>query len=154
MCRRRLRRSIGCVNACPGQRQAGADVRVRVVVIVEDDASMRVALERLLRASGFGLQSYANAGAALAAQDLRGVDGLVIDLALPDLSGFELVDRLRERGVTAPAVLITAHDTARVRAEILRRGIHGFLAKPFAGSALVRALEDVMAAGRRVPPRR
>jgi FixJ family two-component response regulator len=116
-----------------------------VVILVEDDAGLRSALERVLRASGFEAQSYANAEAALADHRLEWADCLVVDLNLPAMSGLDLVDRMRQHGVTVPTVLITAHDEPRVRDEIRRRGIQHFLAKPFLGSALVRLLDSVIA---------
>ena len=116
-----------------------------VVILVEDDAGLRGALERVLRASGFEAQSYASAEAALADHRLECADCLVVDLNLPAMSGLDLVDRVRQHGVTAPTVLITAHDEPRVRDEVKRRGIQHLLAKPFLGSALVRLLDGVIA---------
>lgn len=118
-----------------------------MVILVEDDEGLRGALGRVLRASGFEAQAYASAEAALADRDLDWPDGLVVDLNLPAMSGLDLVDRLRQRGVKAPAVVITANDGARVRAEVRRRGIEHLLAKPFLGSALVGLL-DTMLGGR------
>lgn len=115
-----------------------------VVILVEDDAGLRSAVERVLRAAGFEAQSYASAEAALADHRLQWADCLVVDLNLPAMSGLDLVDRVRQHGVTVPTVLITAHDEPRVRDEIKRRGIQHFLAKPFLGSALVRLLDSVI----------
>ena len=116
-----------------------------VVILVEDDAGLRGALERVLRASGFEAQSYASAEAALADRRLAWADCLVVDLNLPAMSGLDLVDRVRQHGVAVPTVLITAHDEPRVRDEVKSRGIEHFLAKPFLGSALVRLLDSVIA---------
>ena len=116
-----------------------------VVILVEDDAGLRGALERVLRASGFEAQSYASAEAALADHRLEWADCLVVDLNLPAMSGLDLVDRVRQHGVAVPTVLITAHDEPRVRDEVKSRGIEHFLAKPFLGSALVRLLDSVIA---------
>jgi FixJ family two-component response regulator len=71
-----------------------------------------------------------------------------VDLNLPAMSGLELIYRLRERGVTAPAVAISAQDEAKVRLVACRRGIEHFLPKPFLGSALVRAADGALAEGR------
>jgi two-component system, LuxR family, response regulator FixJ len=81
----------------------------------------------------------------LADSDLDWPDCLVVDLNLPAMSGLDLVDRLRQRGVTAPAVMISAQDEARVRDELRRRGIRHFLPKPFLGSALVRTVDAALA---------
>jgi FixJ family two-component response regulator len=121
----------------------------RVVLLVEDDEGLRAALVRLLSAQLFETKAFASAEAALADRDLDWPDCLVIDLNLPALSGLDLVERLRQRGVTAPAVAITANDEARVRDEVRRRGVEHFLAKPFLGSALIALLEQIV--GRQQP---
>jgi len=116
-----------------------------VVLLVEDDAGLRGALKRVLHASGFETRVYAGAETALADPALDWPDCLVVDLNLPAMSGLDFIDRLRQRGMTAPAVVITAHDEARVREEVRRRGVGNFLAKPFLGSALVRLLDAMLA---------
>lgn len=114
------------------------------MILVEDDDGLRGALERVLRASGYEACAFASAEAVLAEGGARRPDCLVVDLNLAALSGLDLIDRLRQRGLAAPAVLITAHDEPRVREEVRRRGIAHFLAKPFLGSALVAVLDEVM----------
>jgi FixJ family two-component response regulator len=121
-----------------------ADRHRQVVVLVEDDDGLRAALERVLRAWGFDTRSYESAEAALSDPALDWPDCLVVDLGLPAMSGLDLIDRLRERGVTVPAVLISAQDEAKVRQEAQRRGIVHILAKPFLGSALVREVDAVL----------
>ncbi len=121
-----------------------ADRHRQVVVLVEDDDGLRAALERVLRAWGFETRSYESAEAALSDPALDWPDCLVVDLGLPAMSGLDLIDRLRERGVTVPAVLISAQDEARVRQEAQRRGVVHILAKPFLGSALVREVDAVL----------
>lgn len=120
-----------------------------MVVLVEDDEGLRAALQRVLRAWGFETRAHASAEEALADPALDCPDCLVVDLNLPAMSGLDLIDRLRERGVTAPAVVISAQDEAKVRLETRRRGIEHFLPKPFLGSALVRQVDAALADGRR-----
>jgi FixJ family two-component response regulator len=115
------------------------------VILVEDDGGLRTALERMLRASGFDALAYGSAEEGLADRGMDSADCLVVDLNLPKMSGLELIDRLRERGVTAPAVVITAHEQASVRREVQLRGIDHFLAKPFPGGALVRLIDSLVA---------
>ena len=138
-------RTIPRMNLTQSHRRDVVDRHGHVVILVEDDAGLRGALERVLRASGFEAQSYASAEAVLADNRLEWADCLVVDLNLPAMSGLDLVDRVRQHGVTVPTVLITAHDEPRVRDEVKRRGIQHFLAKPFLGSALVRLLDSVIA---------
>lgn len=131
--------SLPATRAIPSVTHGG-----RVVVLVEDDRSVRVAIGRLLRASGFAARAYPSAEAALADPAAGHADCVVVDLNLPAMSGLDLLDRLRARGVTAPAVAITAADTARVRADTRRRGVQHLLAKPFGGPELVELLERLL----------
>ena len=133
------------MNLTQSNQRDIVDRHGHVVILVEDDAGLRGALERVLRASGFEAQSYASAEAALADRRLAWADCLVVDLNLSAMSGLDLVDRVRQHGVAVPTVLITAHDEPRVRDEVKSRGIEHFLAKPFLGSALVRLLDSVIA---------
>jgi FixJ family two-component response regulator len=121
-----------------------ADRHRQVVVLVEDDDGLRAALDRVLCAWGFETRSYESAEAALSDPALDWPDCLVVDLGLPAMSGLDLIDRLRERGVMVPAVVISAQDESRVRQEAQRRGIVHILAKPFLGSTLVREVDAVL----------
>ncbi|HRH90227.1 MAG TPA: response regulator, partial [Rubrivivax sp.] len=67
-------------------------------------------------------------------------DCLVVDLNLPAMSGLDLVERPRERGLDTPTVAISAHDVAPLRQRLRQCGIEHFLAKPFRGSVLVRSV--------------
>ena len=68
---------------------------------------------------------------------------IISDLKLPAMSGFELLTALRARGARPPVIVITAHDAPGVRSEAERLGAAAYLAKPFAGSALLAAIESV-----------
>ena len=115
-------------------------VTLRTLLVIEDDDSMREAIERLLVAAGFGCTVYTSADALLA----RGVDEdavcVISDLKLPGKSGLELLATLRERHVSLPFILITAHDTPELRQQALRSGAAAYLAKPFRGTELLEAV--------------
>lgn len=91
------------------------------VVIVEDDAALLGALAFALRADRYEVRGYRTADPALA--DGRSCDCLVVDLKLPDMDGLTLIDRLRERGVTAPALLITTSPDERCRKRAAADGV-------------------------------
>src|SRR5262249_40999728 len=91
-----------------------------IIVVVEDDASMSQAIERVLQAGGFAAVLFASAEAALEAG--AAADGLVLDIHLPGMSGFELYRRLAVSGKAMPAVFITARDEPAVREEAERLG--------------------------------
>src|SRR5215813_7398701 len=105
--------------------------RRKRVLVVEDDNNMRGALERLLNAAGFAAAPYATAEELLAAGPCDDDACVVSDLALPGLSGIELLGMLRTRGWLGPLILITAHDSPSVRQEAAHRGVASYLAKPF-----------------------
>lgn len=122
------------------------DRLARVVVLVEDDDGLRSALERMLRASGFEVLTFACAEDALGACNDYSVNCLVVDLNLPAMSGLDLIDRLQSLGIRTPVIIISAQDGERVRARVLRSGAVGFLAKPFPGSTLVDAVDGACGA--------
>lgn len=112
--------------------------------IVEDDASFRRALERLLRASGFEVFTFASAEEFLqnSAPELRGC--LIIDLHLPGMSGFELFDRLTASAPPRPTIFITAQDQDSLRERASRIPGSVYLRKPFVGSVLVEAVHSLL----------
>jgi len=115
------------------------DARTKTVAIVEDDPSVRPALERILTLAGFHVEGFDTAEEYLAAVSRVRADCLVCDVYLPGLSGFALRRELVRAGSMVPVIFITAHDSAEVRAEALAVGAKTYLPKPFEGSALVRA---------------
>jgi FixJ family two-component response regulator len=115
----------------------------RRILVVEDDHGMREAIETLLDAAGFATTSYASAETLLAGCELGDALCIVSDIKLPMMSGIELLTELRARGAKLPVIVITAHDAPHVRQEALRRGAAAYLGKPFAGDALLAAIEGV-----------
>ena len=113
------------------------------VVVVEDDASMRCAIERLLGAAGFQPIAFASAEAFLETDAGAEAACLVFDIRLPGLSGFELYRQLAESGAAHAVIFITAHDTAAAREQA--EGIGEYLPKPFAGKNLVDAVKRAFA---------
>jgi len=112
----------------------------RKVLVVDDDDSMRGAVERLLGAAGFDYTAFASAEALLEGEVGGGAACVVSDLKLPGLSGLELLAELRARGWRQPLILITAYDEPGLRAEAARRGAAAYLVKPFRGTALLAAI--------------
>jgi FixJ family two-component response regulator len=114
------------------------------VIVVEDDDSMRNAIERLLKTAGFRCAAYALADALLA----RGFDEdavcVISDLRLPGMSGLELLAALRERDISLPFILVTAHDSPGLRQKAMQCGAAAYLAKPFRGTALLEAVRGAI----------
>jgi FixJ family two-component response regulator len=110
------------------------------VLVVEDDDSMREAIDRLLEAAGFACDSFGSADALLE----RGVDEkavcVVSDQTLPGMTGLELLAVLHQRQILLPFILITAHDTPGMREKAISSGASAYLAKPFRGTVLLDAV--------------
>ncbi len=119
------------------------------ILVVDDDESMREAIESLLDAAGFESTVYTSAEALLAVEGVQEALCVISDIKLPAMSGIALLDELRSRGTRPPVIVITAHDAPGVRDNAVRHGAAAYLAKPFAGSALLAAIDSVSGPGRR-----
>jgi FixJ family two-component response regulator len=118
--------------------------QVSTVLLIEDDDSVRKALERLINTSGMECAAFASGESLLARGSVEDATCIVSDLKLPGMSGFELLAELRARGVVSPFIVITAHDTPGLREEAIQRGAAAYLAKPFRGTALIEAVNEVI----------
>jgi two-component system OmpR family response regulator len=124
-----------------------------VILVIEDDAAMRVLLERGLAAEGYSVRAVDNGVDALIAAQSESVDGAVVDVMLPGMSGFEFSRRIREAGETFPVLLLTARDAVQDRVFGLDSGADDYLTKPFDFaelSARVRAMLRRNAGGDRL----
>jgi FixJ family two-component response regulator len=117
------------------------------VVVIEDDDSMRTALQRLLIAAGFGVVGYASAEAFLLEEPEAGADCVVCDQNLPAMSGLKLLGALRTRRRRVALILITAFDRPGLGRCAIRDGAAAYLTKPFDGSALIEAVRTAIAHG-------
>jgi FixJ family two-component response regulator len=115
----------------------------KIVLVVDDDESMREAIHELLSATGFTNITYASAEELLAGGRINEAFCLVSDFRLPSRSGLELLSELRRQGSQLPAIVITAHDTPGLSQEAARQGAVAYLVKPFSGRALLTALESL-----------
>lgn len=116
------------------------------IAVIDDDASMREALARLLRASGYDVATHASAETFLDDSARHRAALAVVDVQLRGLSGLELLERLRGEASATPVAFITAHDEPGLRARGLAAGAVAWLRKPFPGRALLAAIEAALAA--------
>jgi FixJ family two-component response regulator len=114
------------------------------VVIVEDDPSMSRALARILRLGGIGAKAYVSGEVLLASANLEGVGCLIVDVQLPEMSGFELRTRLATMVALPPVIFITAFDSPEARAQALAAGAAAFLTKPFSGRTLLETVRRAL----------
>jgi FixJ family two-component response regulator len=118
----------------------------RPIVIVEDDAGLRRAMERLFRIAGYATAAFESAEALLETDAASRAACLVLDIRLPGVSGFELQDQLAREAAAPPVVMITAHDEPANQEAAARAGVFAFLLKPFAGSELLATVARAIAA--------
>ena len=114
------------------------------VIIVDDDASMNVAIKRVLNAAGFDAETFASGEELLRAGVAPTTACLVIDLRLPGRSGFDLVERLAERRSFVPVVFVTAYDEPENREQAAKVGAVAYLPKPFEGKSLIEAVNRAL----------
>jgi FixJ family two-component response regulator len=114
------------------------------VCVIDDDPLLRRALQRLLRATGFTVETFGSAEDFLASERTSPFQCLVLDIRLGTLSGFDLHDRLRASGVSIPTVFITGHDDASLRERARKTGAAGYVPKPFQENVLIAAIEGAM----------
>jgi FixJ family two-component response regulator len=123
----------------------------RLIVIVDDDAAVRDSLKFTLVIEGFAVRTYTDAEQLLAETHLPHFDCLIVDQNMPGMNGLALVSALRDRRITAPAILITSHPNALLRERAGAAGV-SIVEKPFLSSALLDGVRRSLAdAAERTP---
>ena len=120
-----------------------SQAKSKIVAIVDDDESVRRALQGLLKAVGLQAKAFASAEEFLDSGQQHNTGCLVTDIRMPGMSGLDLQARLNSQNCRIPTIFITAHGDANMRLQALRAGAVEFLAKPFSDDVL---LENVRAA--------
>jgi len=118
-----------------------------VISVVDDDASIRVAADSLLRARGYIVSTFASAAEFLSSRQLDESSCVITDVRMPDMSGVELQTVLRNQGRRTPFIFITAFPEESARLRALHDGAVCFLSKPFDAPTLIRCVEAALAAG-------
>jgi FixJ family two-component response regulator len=111
-----------------------------LVAVVDDDESVRESLPDLLGEFGFDARAFASAAEFLVSDSLGQMKCLLLDVAMPGMTGFDLQRELKVRGQNIPIIFITAEKDDTVRTRALERGAVEFLLKPFSDTALLKAL--------------
>ncbi len=119
-------------------------LREPMVFVVDDDASVRVAIGRLIRSAGLAVETFASAEDLLETWPSDPSGCLILDVQLPGLSGLELQNELAALGSTVPIIFITAHDDPDARTQALNGGAAGFLEKPFDDGDLFAAIHSAI----------
>ena len=115
-----------------------------LVSVVDDDESVRDSLPDFLRQFGYAAEAFSSAEAFLGSDVLSTTNCLLLDIAMPGMSGPELQEELIRRRQEIPIVLITANGDSTVRPRLLARGAVECLSKPFSEVALLDALNAAL----------
>lgn len=119
------------------------------VLVVDDEENIRYLVGSALRLDGFETITAETGAAALEAASAYHLDVIVLDIMLPDLDGFTVLQRLRDRGCQAPVVFLTARDSTEDRVRGLTTGGADYMVKPFAVASSSRGSDCVSTSTRR-----
>ena len=114
------------------------------VFLVDDEPGMLKALTRLLKAEGFAVQAFTSAEAFLEGYRPETLGCLVLDVAMPELNGLELQERLTRSGVLVPIVFLTGHGNIPMSVRAIKTGALDFLTKPVKDADLLRAVRGAL----------
>jgi len=115
------------------------------VYLVDDDEEMLKALSRLLRTRGYTVEAYSSAKRFASSYKPSPSCCLVLDVAMPEINGLELQDRLSRNGVLLPIVFLTGHGDIPMSVRAIKAGAVDFLTKPVDHADLVRAVQAALA---------
>jgi FixJ family two-component response regulator len=118
--------------------------KYQLVAVVDDDESVRESLPDLLREFGFATHSFSSAEEFLSSDRLVQTGCLILDVAMPGMTGFDLQRELKLRGYSIPIIFISAHKDEVVRRRAFQQGAVEFLFKPFSDTALLQALNSAL----------
>jgi len=122
-------------------------VRTATVFVVDDDASVRTGLGRLLRVAGHDTRLYGDASIFLTEACQTANACIVMDLRMPGLSGISLQAELASKGVSMPVIIVTADEDENTRHRAREAGAVAFFRKPVDGPALLDAIEWAVSQG-------
>ena len=115
-----------------------------LITVIDDDESIRESLPDLLNLLGFSAQTFASAEDFLAFDQIDQTTCLLLDIAMPDMTGPELQRELKVRQIEIPIIFMTAGRDDAVRLSLLKEGAVECLLKPFSDSDLLNALDTAL----------
>ena len=114
--------------------------------VVDDDESIRESLPDLIKEFGFAARTFSSAEEFLSSGAVAESSCLILDIAMPGMSGPELYQEIKRRGEKVPVIFITGQKDEAVRTRALEQGAAGFLLKPFSDAALLSAIKTALQA--------
>lgn len=115
-----------------------------LVHLVDDDASVRAAVEDLLASVGLDTRSYVSAADFLERARLDAPGCLVLDVRMPGMNGLDLQQELQRRGLALPIIFITGHGDIPMSVRAMKQGALEFLTKPFRDQDLLDAIDQAL----------
>src|SRR5271165_186682 len=111
------------------------------VLVIDDDSSLRFTLEAVLSDAGLVVETCDGGTSGLAAFEARGADVVLTDLAMPDMDGMQVLERMRAADPSVPVLMLTAHGSERVAVAAMKAGAFDYIPKPFDPDELVLAVK-------------
>lgn len=133
------------------EQQTTTNSTARRLLVVDDDSDMRLLLAEYFRRLGFDVEEKESGAAAFEPAISGRFDCFILDVSMPGMTGFELLRRVRERGVKTPAMFLTAHDDINDKVAGFAAGADDFLAKPFSPRELEVRIEALLRRGAAMP---
>ena len=121
------------------------DKVVPLIAVVDDEEAVRKALRRLLQSAGLAVETFGDGAGFLASLATRRPDCVVLDLHMPDVTGFDVLLRLAEAGASVPVVVITGHHSPDAEEHVLRSGAAACLRKPINDRLLLDSIAAAIA---------
>jgi FixJ family two-component response regulator len=118
--------------------------KVPLVAIIDDDASVRVTTDSLVRSLGYIVHTFASAEEFLQSGPIDDLSCVIADVQMPGMSGVELQAHLLTQGYRVPFIFFTAFPDERIRAQALKAGAICYLTKPFDGDSLIQGLQAAL----------
>jgi len=127
-----------------GLRERKGATERPLLSVVDDDESVRESLPDLLREFGFDARAFSSAGEFLSSDHLHATRCLILDVAMPGMTGLDLQQELKRRGQEIPIIFITGQKDDGIRKQAFKQGAVKFLYKPFSDTAVLDAIQEAL----------
>jgi RNA polymerase sigma factor (sigma-70 family) len=124
------------------------------IFVVDDEPSVLAALERMLRVSGYEVSTFSSPSAFLESAPTEGVGCVLLDLSMPEMSGLDVQDAMRRKGIAMPVIFLSGYGDVPSTARAMREGAIDFLVKPIREEQLLAAIRRALDAASALEQRR
>ena len=115
-----------------------------LIAIVDDDLGVRRALHRLIGSAGFEVETFPSGSEFLHSLESHEPDCIILDLHMPEVSGFEVQTEIAQGHASLPVVVLTGHDTPEARTQAISGGAFAYLCKPVDDETLLAAINGAL----------